>query len=120
MILWILGIYINTIFFAIYILYILIRASSDTIQIFKMAWDNPNNHTKVLSDNKSSGIPIICVIAGLLIWYYLFINNYLNSDLIIFLSFIIIGLIIPSFISSFILVYSVAIIQNYKKNKVQS
>lgn len=113
----ILTLFIPEVFIAIMI-YFITMSIIDIKNIYKIAWENPKDIHKPLSDDRGFGLPMIGFIIGGAIWWYLYSLNYFSSIIIELISALAIIILIPSLITSFVLVYSIALLQKYRKKTI--
>jgi hypothetical protein len=74
-----LGLFINYVFLLLYFAYFVIISLIDIYNVYKIAWNNPNDHHKPLSNNRGFGIILIGFLFGSSIWFYLDSIDYFNS-----------------------------------------
>lgn len=97
--------------------YFIIVYFIDIYKVIKIAWNNQNDIHKPL-ENNGFGFMLIGFLFGSGIWFYIDSLNYFNHIIIEIISIILLVIFIPSLISSFVLVYGIAIIQKYKRNEL--
>ena len=117
-ILLIFGLFIHIGFIGIILIYLFLNAIYDIYETYKIAYNYPSDIHKPISDNRGYGMFVLGAGMGLLNWFYLYNQNYFSSEFSIIVSFIFIGLLIPTLIASFFLIYSIDYIQRYVRGEL--